>query len=151
MLNTCNKCYFKEVGCNHSPLQLAVSFVGFYPGNWLYEAAGVPGKGWARFAGICVYFFITNFLESSHVCLYSESAQKFHKLQNMPSIHPPHSLYLCSTFVWYFQLSSVMVRYFLSLVRLDIVSMSVLGGHACLPFTWHPVIHCFYLWQWCEW
>lgn len=48
--------YFKGLGYGHSPLELPVSFWGFYPGNGFFEAAGVPGKGQARFTGVYVYF-----------------------------------------------------------------------------------------------
>lgn len=46
---------FKGISYDHSPLELAVSFVGLYPGNGLFEAR-VTGKKWTRFAGSCVSF-----------------------------------------------------------------------------------------------
>lgn len=66
------------MGYDHFLLEVAVSFMRFYPGNGLFEAAGVSGKEWASLPESVFIFHHQLFCSSSHVLLYIESIGKFH-------------------------------------------------------------------------
>lgn len=118
--------YIKGMGYGHFLLGVAVSFVRFYPGNGLFEATGVPGKGWAKFTGMCVYF-------SSPIVLQFKSCLAVYCLQGSFTDSKTSHLFFhfCSTFIWYFEISSKTLRHIILLVRLVIVSMEILEGHVC--------------------